>query len=238
MADLKIEWQKTEKGDLALLYGASAKFSIFFGNRFADQDCCQSLFANQRIVSNKQTHSYRFVSADSPDFIDETNEADALVSKQPRNALMVYTADCLPVMVIDPNKNRIAAIHAGWRGLFAGICENVVKNSVFDNPSELFVFAGPHIQANSFEVKPDIFDRVLPSLEKNNIDRSEVIIESDDKYFINMKRYLELKMQSYGIDSEKVHSSSINTVSSPKHCSFRRDGPRAGHQLSLVSFEL
>jgi len=75
-----------------------------------------------------------------------TYEADAVIA--------VLTADCLPVVISDRQGTQIAVIHAGWRGLAAGILENALGN--FSGESELHAWLGPAIGPQAFEVGSDV----------------------------------------------------------------------------------
>lgn len=83
---------------------------------------------------------------------DEVQEADAVYSAEGILAVAVITADCLPLMMTD--SRNIAACHAGWRGLAAGVVENAV--AAFHNPSEVHVWIGPAICQRHFEVGDDV----------------------------------------------------------------------------------
>ena len=84
----------------------------------------------------------------------EVQEADALFSTDGHLAVAVVTADCLPVMMVDPRTLAIAACHAGWRGLAAGVVENALAR--FHNVSGVYVWIGPAICQRHFEVGADV----------------------------------------------------------------------------------
>ncbi|MAD91967.1 MAG: hypothetical protein CMQ54_04470, partial [Gammaproteobacteria bacterium] len=82
-------------------------------------------------------------------------EADASISGDSGYFCVVQTADCLPVLFCSNDGSAYAAAHAGWRGLAAGILENVVKKITID-ASELIVWLGPAISQSSFEVGVEV----------------------------------------------------------------------------------
>ena len=82
-------------------------------------------------------------------------EADSLITRTPGLALCVLTADCLPVFISSRNGDEIAIIHAGWRGLSAGIIENTLA-AMKTAPRELLAWLGPAILACHYEVGEDV----------------------------------------------------------------------------------
>ncbi|MFZ0256186.1 MAG: peptidoglycan editing factor PgeF [Gammaproteobacteria bacterium] len=82
-------------------------------------------------------------------------EADGVVSDEPEKVCAILTADCLPVLLCDRSGTRVAAAHAGWRGLAAGILEATI--SALGAPeNELLAWLGPAISARHFEVGEEV----------------------------------------------------------------------------------
>lgn len=82
--------------------------------------------------------------------------ADAVYSRVPGAACAVLTADCLPVLLCDRQGTRVAAVHAGWRGLAAGILGRAVAR--FRVPAgDLLAYLGPAIGQDHFEVGLDVY---------------------------------------------------------------------------------
>ncbi len=96
-----------------------------------------------------QTHSDRIVTACSGAVVPE---ADGCFSSQAGMACAVLTADCLPVLIAAKDGSQVAAVHAGWRGLAAGIISNALRR--FD--SDVSVYLGPAIGPEHFEVGPEV----------------------------------------------------------------------------------
>lgn len=82
-------------------------------------------------------------------------EADASVAYGPGAVCAVLTADCLPLLLTDRAGTRVAAVHAGWRGLVAGVIEATVARLKVP-PGDLLVWLGPAIGANAFEVGGEV----------------------------------------------------------------------------------
>ncbi len=88
---------------------------------------------------------------------EELKEADASISFNPGEVCVVLTADCLPILLCDEKGTRIAAIHAGWRGLAAGVIEAAVERLAC-LPSTVMAWLGPAIGPDAFEVGEDVLE--------------------------------------------------------------------------------
>lgn len=86
--------------------------------------------------------------------------ADAAVAKAPGQVCVVLTADCLPVVFCDEAGSRVAAAHAGWRGLAGGVLQATV--SALDvRPQNLLAWLGPAIEQDAFEVGPEVREQFV-----------------------------------------------------------------------------
>jgi hypothetical protein len=81
--------------------------------------------------------------------------ADASYTRQPNQVCVVLTADCLPVLFCDRKGTQVAATHAGWRGLAAGILEATVQRFSV-SPPDILVWLGPAISVQAFEVGEEV----------------------------------------------------------------------------------
>ncbi len=106
----------------------------------------------------KQTHSTIALPAIQA---NRNLEADASYTDQRGAVCLVLTADCLPVLICNQQGTQVAAIHAGWRGLAAGVIENTIQ-AMNTDPASLLIWLGPAIGPQKFEVGRDVYD-ALPS---------------------------------------------------------------------------
>ena len=108
-----------------------------------------------KLITLEQVHGKKCIMVDEGTQFDE--KADALVTEIPGIALGVLTADCAPVLFLDPEKKIIGAAHAGWRGACGGVLESTVETMVSLGASADNIFAaiGPCIHKNSYEVGED-----------------------------------------------------------------------------------
>ena len=155
-------------------------------------------------------------------------EADAAVTRTPRNVLAVLTADCLPVLFCDSGATVVGVAHAGWRGLAAGILERTVT-SLQAPPSSLMAYLGPAIGPGVYEVGPEVrdaFARQDPSA------REAFAPGRPGKWLADLYALARQRLEKTGIMS--IHGGSHCTFSdSERFFSHRRDG-ETGRMASLI----
>jgi YfiH family protein len=108
----------------------------------------------------KQTHSDVVLPVVSPGFA-APQEGDGLVTREPELAISVQTADCLPVLLVDPCRRAIAAIHAGWRGVLKRIVAKAVRLMEAEfatNPRDCVAVVGPSIRSCCYEVGDEVVE--------------------------------------------------------------------------------
>ena len=117
------------------------------------------------VVFAEQTHGARVADAGQPAKTTRTGpgwrevaDCDGLVTSRPGQALFVRTADCVPILVSDARRPHIAAVHAGWRGTFDRILQRALQLALDtgSQPRDLWVWLGPHIRRDRYEVSPEI----------------------------------------------------------------------------------
>jgi len=107
-----------------------------------------------------QVHGAVVVSARALRDADKTLDADAVTGKDSGDSCAVRTADCLPVLFCSSDGAHVAAAHAGWRGLAAGVLENTVS-AMNCAASDLLVWLGPAISQSNFEVGGEVREAFL-----------------------------------------------------------------------------
>lgn len=140
-----------------------------------------------RLTFAEQVHGARIVRVDhmqigagaSPNGRPR-ERADALISDIPDVPLVILTADCLPIILADTRRKIVAAVHAGWRGVFEKIAAKAVEAMIVagSEPANIEARFGPHIKPCCFEVGADVYDRFAekfflpPAVEKPRLDLS------------------------------------------------------------------
>jgi len=115
------------------------------------------------VVTARQVHGAHVAAVHSRDGGMVIAETDALISDEPGMALLLRFADCVPVVLYDPQRHVLGLAHAGWRGWAAGVVQNTVTalRSAFGcRPEGLIAGVGPAIGPCCYEVGPDVAARV------------------------------------------------------------------------------
>ena len=108
-----------------------------------------------------QVHGTRVVHIGSRDFDQGAPDADAVIANRSGDICVVRTADCLPILLCSAGGEEIAAVHAGWRGLAAGIVEATLK-AMSTPVGDLIAWFGPAISQPAFEVGPEVRESFGP----------------------------------------------------------------------------
>ena len=176
----------------------------------------------------RQVHGVAVVEADPA----QVPEADASWSASPGVACAVLTADCLPALFCDRAGTRVAAAHAGWRGLAAGVLEATV--AALGCPAEqVLVWLGPAIGPQAFEVGAEVREVFLGQHPQ----AAEAFVPSvtRGRFMADLYRLARIRLAAVGVDA--VYGGGLCTfVDRQRFYSYRR-APRTGRLASLVWLE-
>lgn len=106
-----------------------------------------------------QTHGTHAVTLEQ----DSSRDADCSITRRSGTVAVVMTADCLPILVCSRGGTEVAAIHAGWRGLQAGVIQSALATMTSDN-EQLMAWVGPGISQDNFEVGEDVCAAFVDSM--------------------------------------------------------------------------
>lgn len=217
------------------LFFEDDKIEVFFGNRSFSLHELTSLKPTG-VHTVKQTHSDIFHAIIRDEPIHPQPEGDALGTALRRQILAIKTADCLPVMIHDPDSHRVAAVHAGWKGVANRIVPKTVEN-YFASSKMLRLFIGPHIKKPSFEIKSDVLDlleKTLPaeSWRKVNLESKE------DRYYVDLVEIVKLQLSSqFPLLKFSVENCDVDTKTDADYNSYRRDAQNSGRNISYIKLK-
>lgn len=184
---------------------------------------CQELDMNyENLTNNKQMHS-DIVNIINLEDIGKIKEGDALTTNLKKTPLLIFVADCVPIAILDPNKEAISLCHAGWRGTYSKIAENAInemKNIYKTNPSDLVCVLGPSIGPCCYEVSKDLIEKFNTII--TNKDEKFYIIK-DNKYYLDLWKVNEIVLKNCGVKEENIINLNICTsCNSDKFHSYRK----------------
>ncbi|AXK53889.1 MULTISPECIES: peptidoglycan editing factor PgeF [Pseudomonas] len=157
--------------------------------------------------------------------------ADASWSATPGIACAVMTADCLPALFCNRAGTRVAAAHAGWRGLAAGVLEATLDS--LDVPAaEVLVWLGPAIGPQSFEVGAEVREAFVAQLAA--AEQAFVPSVNAGRFMADIYQLARLRLATRGVTA--VYGGGYCTVTDPRFFSYRRS-PRTGRFASLIWLE-
>jgi purine-nucleoside/S-methyl-5'-thioadenosine phosphorylase / adenosine deaminase len=190
------------------------------------------------LLSVKQVHGTDALVVDRPLTGSDQfpGEWDAVVTDQPGVTVAVRTADCVPVLVHDPRRLVVAAIHAGWRGAVAGIVPKTIAlmaNRFGSARSELRISIGPSAGPCCYEVD----DPVLNELRVGLPDWQSVVRDyQGHKARLDLKALIRRQAEKEGVSASSVSSVNLCTICHEElFYSYRREGRVKGTMVSGIT---
>lgn len=175
----------------------------------------------------QQVHGIAVVEADPA----QVATADASWTDTPGIACTAMTADCLPVLFCNRAGTRVAAAHAGWRGLANGVLEATL-DSLAVPADEILAWLDPAIGPQAFEVGPEVREAFIAQLPQ----AAQAFAASPNagKFLADIYALARLRLAARGVTA--VYGGGLCTVTDPRFFSYRRN-PRTGRFASLIWIE-
>ena len=182
------------------------------------------------LVSVSQVHGDRVVHAGD---VRAGTEADAIVSTLPGQVVAVRVADCAPVLLADPVAGLVAAVHAGWRGVVAGVVPAALRCMVERGAraDRVVVAIGACIGAGAFQVGAD----VLQSMNASGLGAHLSPDAAPERWRADLRGAIGEQLIAAGVLASKFDVDSACTFSRPLDLfSYRRDGQRSGRMAVII----
>lgn len=193
--------------------------------RFTDA----SQWSRQRIATCDQVHANGILEVTRGGH--HCLEADALISRTPGLAVGIFTADCVPILVVDPLLREVAAIHCGWKGVASRLTEKVINELIAgkeERRSALLVWIGACIQQKSYEVGPEVAVQFDASFTKHGL---------LGKFQLDLPKAVLLQLLSSGVREANIESCGIDTYSSQSLLfSYRGERQKTGRMMTFIGF--
>jgi YfiH family protein len=189
------------------------------------------------IITARQVHGNTILPVSS-----ETGKlagvADGLMTDAPNLCVGVMSADCVPILFVEPTRKIAAAVHAGWRGTAAGIAARTVasmKGAYGIDPTALHVSMGPSIGPCCYEVGPEVVEQIAANwkAELDGAWRPDGV-----KGRLDLRALNEAQLLGAGIPHMQISKIGPCTACySREFYSYRKEG-KSGHQLSFIGWRL
>jgi len=184
--------------------------------------------AGLALAKLEQVHKGKVIKVTSnTDLSSKIAGCDGAITNAKGIALMVLTADCLPVFLYDPDKHAIGIAHAGWRSTLEGIAKNVVgamKSEFKSDPAKILVGFGPAIRQCCYEVSREFL-----------VHFPESVVKMAHKYYFDLAGENAEQLLSVGIISKNMFDCGICTsCRSDDFFCYRKEKENAGRMASVI----
>ena len=203
---------------------------IAFTNRNVDAKSSEDMkrfsdnygFNHDNIVYNTQVHGADVRIVESiDDFTENGKEADGLITSLQSTPLLIFTADCVPVVFYDKKQGVVALAHAGWRGTYgniAGEMVNIMIDKYGCKVEDIKTIIGPSVSVDNYEVSYDLIEK-FAALEVQGYYK-----EVDGKYYLDLWKLNKELLKKCGILEDNIKIIDFCTVrDNDKFFSYRLD---------------
>jgi polyphenol oxidase len=149
--------------------------------------------------------------------------ADAMITDVPLQILVIRTADCVPILLLDNKKRIIAAVHSGWRSSFLGIAGKTVEKMIEkgSDPGDIAAFILPSISADNYQVGGEFTEKFPDS-----------IIMKDNNVYLDLWDAVERSLLNFGVRNSNIFNSRICSFGDARFFSHRRGD--SGRTLNYI----
>ena len=194
------------------------------------------------VIQGHQVHGSRVAIIDRPWMTREELEGyDAFITNLPGVAIGVRTADCVPILLYDPVRRVIAAVHSGWKGTVLKISQGVIDmmEEVFGtNPEDLRAVIGPCIGPDSFQVGEEVAEKFkdagFPMSQIWSFRGPGDGTPMSGGHHIDLFQANEWLLQERGIRPGNIRVDAIDTYRDPTFFSARREGVQCGRNINAI----
>lgn len=194
------------------------------------------------VTQGHQVHGCRVAIVDRPGMTREELEGyDALITHLPCVAIGVRTADCVPVLLYDPVRRVVAAVHAGWKGTVLHISQEVITAMAHDfecHPVDMKAVMGPAIGPDSFQVG----EEVVTQFRESGFPMDDIWsfrglsggMPMSGGHHIDLFKANRWLLERAGIPPDSIRICGIDTFTTDAFFSARREGVRCGRIINSI----
>lgn len=189
-------------------------------------------FHVKEVAYLKQIHSDKIFKYNLEDNFND-NEGDAIITDEKDVIIGVFTADCVPIILVDEYNGVAAAIHSGWRGTFESITYKTVEKMKLEygcSAENIKAYIGPHIRKCCYEVSEELKEKFIEQKSKIN---PEILFDNRN---LNLEACIEQDLKDSGIKDENINSLNLCTYccDSVKLHSYRKSEGSYGRMFAFV----
>lgn len=184
---------------------------------------------SKSVVMSGNIHGNKVVKVSFNEAGQRVRGYDGLITNEISLALVVKTADCLPLFFIDPKNKIIGLIHAGWKGVMANIATVAVEEfkKLGSNPAELLVAIGPSIKKCHYNISDE--------RQKEMVSLKKYFSEKNEKIFVDLQAAVVDELLAAGVAQENIDANPPCTMCEPKkYFSYHSSGKVEDSLLSVI----
>lgn len=190
-------------------------------------------FNGKDVIYLKQIHSDKILKYVRNGKSIKDEEGDAIITNEKNVIIGVFTADCVPVILIDEEKEVIAAIHSGWKGTFESITLKTIEKMKLEfntNESNIKAYIGPHIRECCYEVSEELKFKFIE--KKKTINKESLFYENN----LNLEACIVDDLKRAGVKDYNINSLNLCTYCSDdiKLHSYRKSQGSYGRMFSFI----
>lgn len=216
------EYLIIKNNDLDFVKIAITTSEIDAKNREDVTNTFKDIFTLKNLSKNMQIHS-DIVNKVGKDNISQVIDGDAIITNEKNVPLLILTADCVPVVLVDKKQKAVGLAHAGWRGTYARICKKTIESmneNYKSSPEDIIAIIGPSIGSCCYEVSLDLIEKFKAEFKNS---KEEFYYIKEDKYYLDLWKVNQIALQEIGVLEENIINMNICTsCNSDKFHSYRK----------------
>lgn len=202
-------------------------------------ECTKMIMANQhhtdkvRVMGTEEA-GYGIIRPHDDDY------SDAMITAQTGLMLCVHTADCVPVVLLDPVKRVVGIVHSGWVGSSKRIAGKTVKKMVDEyksRPEDIICAMGPYNHFCCYEVGEDVLERFRESFSETECEMLFQKKNDEGKYMLDLGSAVSLSLQQEGVNPENIYDEGYCTYHTSIFSSWRRTGDKKKQMLTYIMLQ-
>ncbi|MBF0715143.1 peptidoglycan editing factor PgeF [Gemelliphila palaticanis] len=165
----------------------------------------------------------------------EINDSDAIITNKINTPIMIYTADCVPLIFFDKKKKVVGLAHAGWKGTFNNIVGKVAEkfaNQFGSIKDDIEVVIGPHITVENYEVSKELIEKF------SELKIKDYYMNKNNKYFLNLFNINKELLLRSGIKESNIKNTGFCTIrNNDEFYSYRKDNQTTKRIATVIQLE-